>query len=123
MSHKQHLMVAVASVIALAHSLNAQTVMSADSAKVDLCDHISASGRIVLSMPDKLRERMQPEEQQAAVQTTETQHSKPVAGRTAGYRIQVFSDNNSRTAKGEARTRARNISAQFTDYQTYVVYS
>lgn len=40
-----------------------------------------------------------------------------------GYRIQVFSDNNSRTAKTEARTRQRNISAQFPDMGTYVVYN
>lgn len=41
----------------------------------------------------------------------------------AGYRVQVFSDNNVRTAKSEARTKSRNISARFPQYKTYVMYT
>lgn len=42
--------------------------------------------------------------------------------RGVGYRVQVFSDNNARTAKNEARSKARNISARFPDQRTYVTY-
>lgn len=41
----------------------------------------------------------------------------------SGYRIQVFSDNNSRTAKSEARSKARDISEKFPELRTYVVYN
>lgn len=42
--------------------------------------------------------------------------------KTAGYRIQVFSDNNARTAKSEARSKAQAISARLPQYSTYVVF-
>lgn len=43
--------------------------------------------------------------------------------RMTGYRVQVFSDNNTRTAKNEARSKSRNISARFPQYRTYVMYN
>lgn len=41
----------------------------------------------------------------------------------AGYRVQVFSDNNTRTAKTEANSKQRIISSRFPQYQTYVMYT
>ena len=41
----------------------------------------------------------------------------------AGFRVQVFSDNNARTAKNEARSKQRTISSRFPQYQTYVMYT
>lgn len=41
----------------------------------------------------------------------------------SGYRIQVFSDNNSRTAKSEARYKANNISEKFPELRTYITYN
>lgn len=41
----------------------------------------------------------------------------------SGYRIQVFSDNNSRTAKGEARNKAHDISEKFPELRTYIIYN
>lgn len=43
--------------------------------------------------------------------------------RSVGYRVQVFSDNNARTAKNEARSMARNISSRFPEQKTYVTYN
>lgn len=42
--------------------------------------------------------------------------------RTVGYRVQVYSDNNQRTARQEAEKRAGAIRAHFPDYQVYVVF-
>ncbi len=80
-----------------------------------IIDHIEAAGKMTVDMPDALLERIR--------FVAEKEDVKPVTGKMGGYRIQVFSDNNARTAKSEARTRARNISAQFPQYPTYVVYS
>lgn len=52
-----------------------------------------------------------------------TDSAKTTNHKIAGFRIQVFSDNNSRTAKNEARTKASIIAAQFSQYQTYVIYN
>ncbi|MDE5635151.1 MAG: SPOR domain-containing protein [Muribaculaceae bacterium] len=43
--------------------------------------------------------------------------------RVAGYRVQVFSDNNQRTAKGEARSKERLLRGAFPELGTYVVYN
>ncbi len=80
-----------------------------------IVNHIEADGHIVVEMPDKLLQRLSFEE------VKET--ARPATGKMGGYRIQVFSDNNARTAKTEARTRARNINSRFPQYPTYVVYS
>lgn len=40
-----------------------------------------------------------------------------------GYRVQVFSDNNVRTARNEARLKQRNIKARFPQYESYVTYN
>lgn len=69
----------------------------------------------------------QPENQATTVgdpeQAASTENGA-VAGTTksAGYRVQVFSDNNVRTAKSEARSKAQSIQTRFPQYRTYVVY-
>lgn len=79
--------------------------------------HIEENGNIDVDMPSDMDTRMGYTEVRP-----EATHTA-VSGRMGGYRIQVFSDNNARTAKSEARQRARNISSRFPEYQTYVVYS
>lgn len=118
MKHKHQILLAAAGFIALWQPLSAQTET------VDLCKHITGNGRVVISMPEKLRERIKCEKAPVVHEPESHSVEKPVAtGRMGGYRIQVFSDNNSRTAKGEARSRAHNISSQFPNYQTYVIYN
>lgn len=80
--------------------------------------HIVSDSTVTLTMPDALLQRLQPVESHESETTV-----RPVNGKMGGYRIQVFSDNNARTAKSEARTRARNVSARFPQYPTYVVYN
>lgn len=53
-------------------------------------------------------------EEQAAI--------KAKGGKIVGYRVQVFADNNVRSAKAEARQRERAVSQTFPDYDTYVSY-
>jgi len=45
-----------------------------------------------------------------------------VTERVVGYRVQVFSDNNIRTAKSEARAKAIAVSGAVPQYKTYVSY-
>lgn len=39
-----------------------------------------------------------------------------------GYRVQIYSDNNARTAKNEARAKERAIAGSYPDLATYVIY-
>ena len=56
-------------------------------------------------------------------QTVAEESSDGSVTRVAGYRVQVFSDNNQRTAKGEARSKERQIREAYPDYETYIVYN
>ena len=42
--------------------------------------------------------------------------------KVVGYRVQVFSDNNQRTAKAQAEARQRNVSVQFPNWSVYRMY-
>ena len=97
-------------------------------------DSISEGGAIIINVPETLMKRLCPPRAVVAEKADtvaapayaavpeKTAVATPT-GKMGGYRIQVFSDNNSRTAKSEARSRARDISAQFPQYATYVVYN
>lgn len=83
----------------------------------NIITHIQADSMFVVTMPEALMDRIKFVNDAAeSVETVST-------GKMGGYRIQVFSDNNARTAKSEARTRARNVGALFPQYPTYVVYN
>lgn len=45
------------------------------------------------------------------------------SGKVVGYRVQVYADNNVRSAKVEARKRERALGQAFPDYGTYVSYA
>ena len=49
--------------------------------------------------------------------------SQKVRSKGVGYRVQVFADNNARSAKTEARQREKSISGAFPQYSTYVTYA
>jgi hypothetical protein len=106
--------VAVA-VITLPARVCAQTesTVAADNDSVLIEEHIAASGVITIQMPDALKTRLHSD---AGKDDTKN------GVRSGGYRIQVFADNNQRTAKSEARTRARNIVLRFSEYPSYVEY-
>ncbi len=89
----------------------------------NIVGHIEKSGNVTVNMPSALLERL--DRVKVEEEKLEEHPKAPAAasGKMGGYRIQVFSDNNARTAKTEARSRARNVSAKFPDYATYVVFS
>lgn len=53
-------------------------------------------------------------------EATETRHK---GGKTIGYRVQVYADNNVRSAKSEARQRERMVGGTFPQWDTYVTYA
>lgn len=97
--------------------------------------YLGHDNHVTLNIPGKLADRMVATPTSSNVSNNvadpqieaEAKAQEPVAtqsaAKTGGYRVQVYLDNNARTAKNEARARARNISEQFPHYPTYVVYS
>lgn len=84
---------------------------------INLLDEIVSDSTIVIIQPDKLIERIEWEEAD-----DDTDH-RPATGRMAGYRVQVFSDGNQRTARNEARRKAMMIGSKFPQYRTYTSFS
>lgn len=88
-----------------------------------IVDHITTGTENTVTQPEALLKRLVPIVNPDEDEENRDEPSRPVNGRLAGYRVQVFSDNNVRTAKAEAASKQRIISARFPQYQTYVRYN
>lgn len=98
--------------------------LSAQQATVTIVDHITAGTGNTVTQPDALLQRLVAIVDETEEETHQDEPSRQLpGGRQAGYRVQVFSDNNVRTAKAEATSKQRVISARFPQYQTYVRYT
>lgn len=95
--------------------------LTAQTEVVTIVDHITNGTTNIINQPDQLLRRLIPVEE--VEEDAKEEISRPVNGRMAGFRVQVFSDNNARTAKSEARSKQRIISSRFPQYQTYVMYT
>ncbi len=82
-----------------------------------IADQIQRDSIISVQMPQGLYNRLKPIEPQ--VKSDESQ--APSYGRMAGYRVQVFSGNNS-NAKSEGQTRENQIHLFFPEHNTYLTY-
>lgn len=102
-------------------------VVNAETDVTTIIDHITSGNKNVVNQPDKMLERLISDKTKTVEEHSSNDDKEEVArsvnGRMAGYRVQVFSDNNARTAKNEARSKQRVISARFPNYQTYVMYT
>lgn len=107
----------VSAALAVAVS-QAQTVASGDSTIVR---HINADslGMVHVYQPYELDKRLAPEE---STDEEEQDGAYSSHGYTIGYRVQVFADNNHRTAKNEAQIKERNIISRFPMVSTYISY-
>ncbi len=104
--------------------ISAATVRAEETAvAVTIVNHITAGTSNVINQPEALLKRLMPIVDSDNEESTHDEHSRPIGGRMAGYRVQVFSDNNVRTAKAEAASKQRIISARLPQYQTYVRYT
>ena len=107
-------------------------------ADATIVESIESDSVVVINMPELLKARLINKTSGMAAQTEPQVKDKIVnndaniaentlpreAGtvKTAGYRVQVFSDNNVSTAKSEARTKAQALQARLPQYRTYVIY-
>ena len=79
---------------------------------------IEADTATVIAMPDELSKRLIFDESKP----DDNSGNRPRNG-MAGYRVQVFSDNNIRTAKNEARSKEMTVASRFPQYRTYKKYT
>lgn len=108
-------------IISLLIILTAGTATAFSSAPADsttIADRINEAGFSRVIQPELLNVRLV----STASNDLETDDNHRASATTGGYRIQVFSGNNARTAKREASVRAESIGEQFPEHATYVTY-
>lgn len=109
--------ITIASLMLFAPATHA--VGAASEAEPEIVKHIlEADTSTVIVMPDELSRRLMFDDTKPEDNTV----TRPRNG-MAGYRVQVFSDNNIRTAKNEARSKEMTVASRFPQYRTYKKYS
>lgn len=77
----------------------------------------NSAGKVAIKQPEDMRARLKYKNNIKNENIEVEEVTKAV-----GYRIQVFSDSNQRTAKSQAQARERNIVAQFPHLKVYLLY-
>lgn len=106
-----------------AFAASAQSPVSTSKDEPSITAAINSSGVITVTHPDALEMRLRKinaDRDSAAVENIDPKAGK--VKKMGGYRVQIYSDNNARTAKNEARTKERAISGAFPELATYVIY-
>lgn len=128
-----------ASAQVVADSLSAANTVAygkndSQAAVMTICERLGQSeSGVVVNAPEALLKRAEfqaennAEAEQKPDEATEGHEEGRVvrtkSGKTVGYRVQIFADNNVRTAKAEARQRERAVGQAFPAYSTYVAYA
>ena len=87
------------------------------SARPSIVDHIMADSVNQIIQPVGLAERLLYDDS-----PIDKDGGKGGVRGNIGYRVQLFSDNNSRTAKNEARAKERRVMSRFPQFRSYVMF-
>ncbi len=113
------LILAVSALVAGAQTAPADTL--------DIVKKIQASGTIKVILPDGMAARLANDNRQEAEEKDENGNDSEtqVVRNTSrvGYRVQVFDDNNVRTAKHDAENRRRQMESRFPEFRTYMQFN
>ncbi|MDE5972058.1 MAG: SPOR domain-containing protein [Muribaculaceae bacterium] len=93
----------------------------------NFADKLDSRANVTVTQPASLRARLASArtvaETETGVDETAATTTSPATSATAGgYRVQVFSDNNPRTAKREAQSKAAALSGTFPQWATYLTF-
>lgn len=94
----------------------------ADEPVKSIVEHITEIPGNEINQPDSLSNLLKPNAALDSKNATKENGNMP-AGKAVGYRVQVFSDGNQRTAKGETQKKAAIVSSRFPTYRTYTSYA
>lgn len=114
-------------VLALAMIALKSHAQSETADTLNIIQQIEAPGNITVTVPEGLVKLLS-HGKTTEITTEEDSDSKSSAQTSkttarVGYRIQVFDDNNVRTAKHEAQNRKRQIESRFPEYNVYTQFN
>ena len=88
-----------------------------------LIGRIEQGGRIAISYPEGLLQRIAPVAPQAVDEPTETTQTTIANTTHVGYRVLVFDDNNVNTAQHNAQACSQKIHNKFPEWRCYVQFN
>ena len=110
--------------VSVAMAATAVCAQTTDS--LTIVDRLNAGGVITVIQPAGLGARLVREVTPVAEEIADDGMQETVApvhhGR-AGFRVQIFDDNNVRTARNEAQARKKQIELRFPEYKAYVTFN
>ncbi len=80
-----------------------------------------STGTVEVTLPDAFIQRISSRPEAEANESSNATTTR--ATLRAGYRVQIFDDNNARTAKHEAQARRGMVSARFPEFRTYISFN
>ncbi|MGM9853588.1 MAG: SPOR domain-containing protein [Muribaculaceae bacterium] len=106
--------------------MHAQTPAEPQAAdSVNIVTTLTEGGKIVLDQPEGLEQRLKYKDggDESEAKTDEDKTAGKVKSHGhMGYRVEVFADNNVRTAKAQASSRKRMLQARLPQYRSYLVF-
>lgn len=111
----------------MALSLPCAAQEPADTAALNIVNALNSQGNITVDQPEGLTRRLDRKEGQDERAQSEDNNEKAGSQATSprsrtGYRVEVFADNNVRTAKAQASNRKRMLQARLPQYRVYLVF-
>ncbi|MDE5900376.1 MAG: SPOR domain-containing protein [Muribaculaceae bacterium] len=93
----------------------------------NFADQLDSRANVTVTQPASLRARLASsriatEAETGSGETISAPASSSTSTTAGGYRVQVFSDNNPRTAKREAQSKAAALSETFPQWATYLTF-
>lgn len=107
-------------VIICGFTVNVSSQEMRDSTIVNHIEQDSGA-QVNIYQPNELIERLKPHDAKSD-EATERKTTGGTMQKVVGFRVQVFSDNNHRTAKSEALVKERNIISRFPQINSYLSY-
>ncbi|MDO4319263.1 MAG: SPOR domain-containing protein [Bacteroidales bacterium] len=110
--------------LAMAAAAQAFATQPADSTKTLPIISRLAEGSVTVIMPEGLESRLsgvKAEQEESDTPSTNTTTNRNTS--RVGYRVQIFDDNNVRTAKREAQARKNQIESRFPEYRAYISFN
>lgn len=102
---------------------SAQGLSSLSQPSAPIIAKIQAAGNVVVLQPVSLEKMLYPVVSDASALSADGEGRQQASASRTGYRIQVFDDNNPRTAAAHAKQREQQVRAAFPHLRAYVSFN
>lgn len=103
--------------------VSAQGLYVLPDSTAPIVSKIQASGNVVVIQPDALNRLLMPVVTEASGSVSDAETRQQSAASRTGFRIQVFDDNNPRTAAAQAKQREQQVRTAFPHLRAYVSFN